>query len=57
MTYKDVEEIANSQGKTVESKNLLKSALNNCKREKKSPKEAFTVINQLIVNPVSMGVC
>jgi hypothetical protein len=57
MNYKELEQIVNSQGRTQEAKNLLKRALDKCKREKKTPREAFTTINQLIVNPTSMGVC
>jgi hypothetical protein len=37
------------QAKTLESKNLLKEVINKCKGEKKSPKETFSEINQLIV--------
>lgn len=57
MSYKELEEIVNTQGRTHEAKNLLKEALDKCMREKKTPKQAFTTINQLIVNPTSMGVC
>jgi hypothetical protein len=57
MDYKELEKLVEVQGRTEESKNLLKETLEKCKREKKTPKEALSTINQLIVNPSSMGVC
>lgn len=57
MDYQSLEKLVAEQGRTEESKNLLKNALEQCKREKKTPKEAFSTINQLIINPNSMGVC
>lgn len=57
MNYSEVEQIAKEQGKTNEARNLLSEAIKKCKREKKNAKEAFSTINQLIINPNSMGVC
>lgn len=57
MSYSELETLVKEQGKTVESKNLLEQALLDCKREKKTPKQAFSTINQLIINPNFMGVC
>jgi len=56
-TYEELEGEVLKQGKTEQSKNLLKSIIEKCKREKKTPREAFSEINQLIVNPNSFGVC
>ena len=57
MNYEIVEKIVSTQGRTKESKNLLQAVLDNCKKEKKTPKEAFSELNQLIINPNGMGVC
>lgn len=57
MDYKLLEKMAETQGRTKESKNLLKGVLENCKKEKKTPKEALSVMNQAIINPTSFGVC
>jgi len=43
--------------KTDEAKNLLKDVISKCKREKKTTKETFSEVNQIIVNPNGLGVC
>ena len=45
------------QAKTEESKNLLEKVFAKCKKEKKTPKETFSEVNQIIVNPTNLGVC
>lgn len=43
------------QAKTKEAKNLLKEVLDNCKRERKTIRETFSKINEIIVG--NMGTC
>ena len=45
------------QAKTEQAKNLLKEVIDKCKREKKTTKETFSEVNQLIINPNNLGVC
>ena len=56
MDYKALKEMVSKQG-TKKSQNLLKDVLKKCKREKKTPNEALSTINQLIINPTALGVC
>lgn len=56
-SFEELEGEVLKQGKTSEAKNLLKSVIDNCKKEKKSINETFSAINQLIINPNSLGVC
>ncbi len=45
------------QAKTEDAKNLLKEVISKCKKEKKTTKETFSEVNQLIINPNNLGVC
>jgi|AACY02.1.fsa_nt_gi hypothetical protein len=45
------------QAKTKDAKNLLKDVFKRCKKENKTPKETFSEVNLLIINPLSMGTC
>jgi len=56
MDYKTLKEIVSKQG-TEKSQNLLKDLLDKCEGEKKTPNEALSEINQLIINPTAFGVC
>jgi hypothetical protein len=56
-SFEELEGEVLKQGKTNEAKNLLKSVIDNCKKEKKSINETFSAINQLIINPNNLGVC
>jgi hypothetical protein len=56
-SFEELEGECLKQGKTQEAKNLLKSVIDKCKREKKSINETFSAINQLIINPNNLGVC
>jgi hypothetical protein len=57
MNYEELEKLVETQGRTEQSRNLLKGVLDKCKRERKTPKEALSEINQVIVNPTSLGTC
>lgn len=54
-TFEILEGEVLKQAKTKEAKNLLKEVIDNCKREKRTINETFSVINQLIVG--NMGTC
>ena len=57
MEYSELKKLTKKQGRTKESQNLLDKMIQKCKREKKTARECFSEINQLIVNPHGMGVC
>ena len=56
-TFEKLEGELMKQAKTKEAKNLLKKVIENCKKEKKTINETFSEINQLIINPYTIGTC
>ncbi len=54
-TFETLEGEMLKQAKTKEAKNLLKEVLDNCKRERKTIRETFSKINEIIVG--NMGTC
>jgi len=57
MNYLLLEKMVENQGRDKDCQNLLKETIENCKRERKTPKQALSKINELIINPTSIGVC
>lgn len=54
-TFETLEGEILKQAKTKEAKNLLKEVIDNCKRERKTIRETFSKINEIIVG--NMGTC
>jgi hypothetical protein len=54
-TFEILEGEVLKQAKTKEAKNLLKEVIDNCKRERKTIRETFSKINEIIVG--NMGTC
>lgn len=54
-TFEALEGEILKQAKTKEAKNLLKEVIDNCKRERKTIRETFSKINEIIVG--NMGTC
>jgi|TARA_R110000803_G_scaffold112660_7_gene181064 hypothetical protein len=54
-TFEQLEGEVMKQAKTKGAQNLLKEVIENCKREKKTIRQTFCKINEIIVG--NMGTC